>query len=94
MEVGRRILEASQGKVNALEERLAGTFKQVTPRQEFVRGLGRRIQTLTPAMIVDRFANLKLVLLVVAGVASFGILVVVGARALVSFFQKKPLSRA
>jgi hypothetical protein len=66
----------------------------VAPRREFVRGLGNRIQSGAPATIVDRFASFRVFLLVIAGVVSFGLLVLVGARVLASRVGKKPLSRA
>jgi hypothetical protein len=94
MEAGRRLVDLSKSKFNSLENRLSGTFKPVSPRREFVRGLGHRIQSVSPATIVDRFANWKFFLLVIAGVVSFGVLVLVGVRALMSLFDKKPLSRA
>lgn len=92
MEAGRRFVEASKAKLNSLEGRLAGTFKPIAPRNEFVRGLGQRIQTARPARLVDRFAGLKIFLLVFAGVISFGLLVV-GVRALIILLEKKAPSR-
>ncbi len=94
MQAGRRFVELSKNKISSLESKLSGTFKPVAPRREFVRGLGHRIQSVSPAAIVDRFANLKVFLLLIAAAVSFGLLVIVGARALASLFQKKPLSRA
>jgi len=94
MEAGRRLVDLSKAKINSLENRLSGTFRPIAPRGEFVRGLGHRIQRFSPATIVDRSASLKLLLLVIAGVVSFGLLVLVGVRALASLFEKKRLSRA
>ena len=93
MEAGRRFVEATKSKINPLERRLAGILKPVAPRREFVSSLNRRIQTIRPPAIVDRLAELKVILLVLAGIVSFGLLVGVGIRALVNLLGRKPLSR-
>jgi hypothetical protein len=93
MDAGRRLVELSKAKISSLESKLSGSFRPVAPRREFVRGLGHRIQSVNPATIVDRFASLKLILLAAAAVVSFGVLVLVGVRAVAALFDKKPLSR-
>lgn len=92
MQAGRKFVEASKAKLNSLESRLAGTFKPIAPRSEFVHGLGQRIQTVRPARMVDRLAGLRIFLLVMAGMLSFGLLVV-GVRALLVLLEKKMPSR-
>jgi hypothetical protein len=94
MQAGRRLVELSKAKINSLEHKLSGTFRPVAPRREFVRGLGHRIQKGSPATIVDRLASLKVFLLVIAGRVSFGVLILVGMRALASLFSRKTPSRA
>ena len=94
MEAGRRFVEASKSKINTLENRLAGILKPVAPRREFVNSLNHRIQTIRRPAIVDRFSEIKVTLLVIAGIVSFGLLVGVGIRALVNLLGRKPLSRA
>jgi hypothetical protein len=94
METERRFVEASKSQINPLENRLAGILKPVAPRREFVKTLNRRIQTLRPPNLVDRVANLKMVLLVVAGIVSFGLVVLVGIRAFLNLLKRKPIIQA
>ena len=90
MEAERRFAETPKPKVNPLERQLARLLKPVTPRREFVNSLSHRIQTIHPPDVVDRVANLKMVLLVVAGIASFGLVVLVGIRAFLNLLKRKP----
>ncbi|MFH2103323.1 MAG: hypothetical protein ABIJ39_08215 [Chloroflexota bacterium] len=71
------------------EDQIAGALKPILPRQEFVHGLGRRIQSLQPPGIAGRFSDLKFILAVLAGLLSFSVFVVIAGRALITLLEKR-----
>jgi|GEM_PF-627931 len=84
MGVRKKLVEASKHKVAKLEKRLADILQPVRPRREFVRGLRERIQVVNPPVIVRRLTRSELFLLVTSGLVSVAVLLVLGARALLS----------
>lgn len=69
-------------KINGLEKKLSGTLRPVAPRTEFVRGLGRRIQSLRNTVVQARADTWQFVLLMLAGFLSLGVALAVLGRAL------------
>jgi hypothetical protein len=85
MGVAKRFVDASKATYASVENRLAGVFKPVPPRQEFVRGLGRQIKIHPPA-IASRLTDTHLILIMLASMFSLVALIVVGVRAVLTFF--------
>lgn len=69
-------------KVDYLEDKLAGMLRPVSPRKEFVRGLGSRIQSLRRTVARARADTWQFVLLVLAGILSLGVLLAMLGRVL------------
>ena len=88
------IKDTAKNTVAALEGRLAGLFKPVTPRREFVSKLGSRIHTGTRAVFVDRVANIHLLAVIAAGIISFFIFLIVVLKALTTFPPRKKPEKA
>jgi hypothetical protein len=82
MGIGKKLAEASMGKINSLENRLSGTLKPIAPRREFVDGLGRRIQTGTQAAFVNHITNWHMLAMLIAGLVSLAVFLAMLARAL------------
>ncbi len=80
MGMGQKIVDVSKTGLNTLEQRLAGILRPIAPRREFVRGLGQRIQTPPPAAMIDRPADVRLILLALTGLFSLGLLIAVLVR--------------
>lgn len=80
MGMGQKIADASKAGLHTLEKRLSGVLRPIPPRREFVRGLGRRIQTPSPVAMIERPPDIRLVVLALAGLFSLGVLVAVLIR--------------
>lgn len=80
MSIGQKIVDASKASLHTLEERLSGVLRPIPARREFVRGLGRHIQSPSPAAMIDRPTDLRLVVLALAGLFSLGVLTAVLIR--------------
>ncbi len=89
MGMGKRFADASMAKVASIEKRLSGIMRPVTPRKEFIRGLGHRIQDGSRAAFVNHVANWHIIALLVAGVVSIGVFVAMVIRAVASLGAKK-----
>lgn len=83
MGIRQKLVDASRDTLASIENRLAGVFRPVAPRREFVSGLQRKIQVKRQA-IIERFNNLEFLLLFLAGVIASIVLVALGVRALLS----------
>jgi hypothetical protein len=96
MSVARQIVDASKSTLNSLENQLAGVFKPVPPRKEFVNTLGNQIQTIHQPAIIQRLTNTHYVLILLAGILSIGTLLIIGARAIFSLVNvhRKVLRRS
>ncbi len=85
------IRETAKNKIVSVEHRLAGLFKPIAPRREFVSKLGSRMHAGTRAVFVDKVANIHLLAVIAAGVLSLIIFLAVVLRALVNLQPgKKP----
>ncbi|MEZ0397370.1 MAG: hypothetical protein ABWK53_13190 [Anaerolineales bacterium] len=80
MGTGQKIVDASKAGLRTLEERLSGVLRPIHPRREFVRGLGQRIQAPSPAALIDRPPDLRLIILALTGLFSLSLLVAVLIR--------------
>ena len=89
MEMGKRFSEASAARIASLENRLSGALKPVTPRKEFVYGLGQRFQANARPTFVDRVANWHLYALLAAAVVSMVVFLGFIIRGLVESIAKK-----
>ena len=88
MSVARQIVDASKSTLNSLENQLAGVFKPVPPRKEFVNTLGNQIQTIQhQSSLVQRLTNTQSVIILLAGIISIGTILVIGARAISSLIN-------
>jgi len=86
MGVAKQIIDASKATYASIENRLAGVFKTVPPRKEFIRGLSHQIKIHPPA-IANRLTDLHLVLILLASMFSLMALILVGVRAVLTFFN-------
>ena len=84
----QKIIDASKERINALEERLAGTLQPVTPPGEVVQRLGSRVRELKPRMIARRLSNWEFVLIVIGSVMSVAMMILTLVRALFYFFGR------
>jgi hypothetical protein len=82
MGIGKNLADATLAKISLLENRLSGTLKPVAPRQEFVHGLGQRIQTGTRTTFVNPATNWHLLAIIIAGLVSLAMLLAMVARAI------------
>jgi hypothetical protein len=89
MGMGKRLADASQAGISALENRLSGTLKPVSPRQEFVHGLGHRIQAGNRSTFVNHVSNWHILALLIAGFVSLAMVLAMLARALLALSGKK-----
>jgi hypothetical protein len=76
-------------KISSIENRLYGTLKPVSPRQEFVHGLGQRIQTGNRTAFVNTIVNWHFLAMLIAGFVSLAVLLAMLARALLALSGKK-----
>jgi hypothetical protein len=89
MGMGKNLADASMAKIAAMENRLSGTLKPVRPRQEFVHGLGNRIQSGNNGTFVNYVANWHIIAVVVAALMSLAVLLAMLGRALLALSGKK-----
>ena len=89
MGTGKKLVDASIAKISSMENRLSGTLKPVTPRREFVHGLGQRIQAGSRIALVNYVANWHILALLIAGFVSLAVLLAMVARALLALSGKK-----
>jgi hypothetical protein len=89
MGIGKKIANASMAKISAIENRLSGTLKPIAPRNEFVHGLGQRIQAGSRTAFVNHVANWYILAMLIAGFASLAVLLAMVARALLTLSGKK-----
>ena len=89
MGIGKNLADATKAKISLMENRLSGTLKPVAPRQEFVHGLGQRIQTGNRTTFVNPAANWHLIAILIAGLVSLAMLLAMVARAILSQSGKR-----
>ena len=77
MGIGKNLADATLARISSLENRLSGTLKPVAPRQEFVHGLGQRIQAGNQTSFVHTVANWPILALLIAGFVSLAVLLAV-----------------
>jgi hypothetical protein len=92
MGAGKNLAEATMSKISLMENRLSGTLKPVAPRQEFVHGLGERIQTGSRSAFVNPAANWHLMAILLAGLVSLAMVLAMLARALLMQSGKKRMA--
>ena len=92
MGTGKNLADATMAKISLMENRLSGTLKPVSARQEFVHGLGERIQTGNRTAFVNPAANWHLMAVVIAGLVSLAMLLAVVARAILMQTGKNRLA--
>jgi hypothetical protein len=76
-------------QIDAIEGRLAGTLKRVTPPEDFVTRLGSHIRVPQRDAIVVRLHEWEHLLVVVGGVLSGAVAVLTLARAMYYLFGRK-----
>ena len=86
---GKNFADASMAKISSMENRLSGTLKPVAPRQEFVHGLGQRIQAGNRTAFVNTIANWHILAMLIAGFVSLAVLLAMVTRALLALSGKK-----
>ena len=86
---GKDLADASMAKISAMENRLSGALKPVTPRREFVNGLGQRIQSGNRTGLVYTFANWHILAMLIAGFVSLAVLVAMVMRTLLVLSGKR-----
>jgi hypothetical protein len=89
MATGNKFADASMKKIAAIENRLSGTLKPITPRREFVHGLGERIQSGSRAALVSYFTRDHILVLLIAGLVSIAVFLAMLVRALLIVSGKK-----
>jgi hypothetical protein len=87
--MGKNLADASMAKISSMENRLSGTLKPVAPRQEFIHGLGQRIQAGNRTAFVNHIANLHILAILIAGLVSLAVLAAMVSRALLVMAEKK-----
>jgi hypothetical protein len=86
---GKDLADASMAKITSMEHRLSGALKPVAPRQEFVHGLGKRIQAGNRTGLVYKVANWPILAMLIAGLVSLAVLLAMVTRALLALPGKK-----
>jgi hypothetical protein len=86
---GKNLADASMAKISSMENRLSVTLKPVMPRQEFVHGLGQRIQTGNRTAFVNTIVNWHILAMLIAGFVSLAVLLAMMTRALLMLSGKK-----
>ena len=86
---GKNLADASLAKISAMENRLSGALKPVAPRQEFVNGLGERIQAGNRSSFVYTVANCHVLAMLIAGFVSLAVLLAMLTRALLALSGKR-----
>lgn len=77
-------IRATREHINSMESRLNGLLKPIQPRSEFVNSVRHRLQVTQHPAIIERFSNIQYVFITLLGVISGVVLVVLGARILVT----------
>ncbi|MGB8214957.1 MAG: hypothetical protein WCE68_15520 [Anaerolineales bacterium] len=90
--MGKKFADASMAKISSMENRLSGTLKPVRPRQEFVHGLGNRIQSGNRADFVEHIASWPILAMLIAGFVSLAVLLAMVSRALLALAEKKRIA--
>lgn len=65
-----------------LENKLSALLKPVSPRREFVQGLGKRMHSLRATVSQVQANTWKMILLMLAGLLSLGVLLALAGRGL------------
>ena len=86
---GKNRPDTSLEKISSMENRLSGALKPVAPRQEFVHGLGQRIQAGNRTGLVFTVANWHILAMLIAGFVSLAVLLAMVTRALLALSGKK-----
>ena len=86
---GKNLADASLAKISAMENRLSGALKPVAPRQEFVHGLGQRIQAGNRTAFVNTIINWHFLAMLIAGFVSLAVLLAMVTRALLALSGRK-----
>jgi hypothetical protein len=86
---GKDFADASMAKISLMENRLSGTLKPVAPRQEFVQGLGQRIQAGNRTGFVYTVANWHILAVLIAAFVSLAVLLAMTMRALLALSGKR-----
>jgi len=86
---GKNLANASLEKISSMENRLSGTLKPVAPRQEFVHGLGQRIQAGDQTAFVNTIVNWPIIAMIFASFVSLAVLLAMLARALLALTGRK-----
>jgi hypothetical protein len=89
MGTGKNLADGSTAKISSMENRLSGTLKPVTARQEFVLGLGQRILAGNRAAFENHAANWHILAALIAGFVSLAVLLAMVVRALLIVSGKK-----
>jgi hypothetical protein len=89
MGTGQKLVDATMNKISWMERRLSGALKPVTPRREFVHGLGQRIQIGNRATLENHVANWHILAVMIAGFVSLAVVLAMVVRALLSLSGKK-----
>ena len=89
---GKNLADASMAKISSMEHRLSGALKPVAPRQEFVHGLGERIQAGNRSGLVYIVAIWHILAILVAGFVSLAVLLAMVARALLALSGRKRIA--
>ncbi len=74
---------------NLIENRLSALLKPVSPRREFVEGLGNRIHDLRATVAHVPADTWKFILLMLAGFLSLSVLLVFAGRGLISLLSSR-----
>jgi hypothetical protein len=86
---GNNLPDVSMARISSMENRLSGALKPVAPRQEFIHGLGQRIQATNRTGLVLTVANWHILAMLIAGFVSLAVLLAMMARALLALSGKK-----
>ncbi len=87
MSTNRNTLDSAQ--IDAIEGRLAGTLRRVTPRREFVQRLRDHIHLPERNQIVVRLHEWERLIMVFGGVLSGGVVILTVARAMYHLFGRR-----
>ena len=89
MGIGKNLADASMAKITSMENQLSGTLKPVAPRQEFVHGLGQRIQAGNRPAFMNPIVSWHILAMLIAGFVSLAVLLAMVSRALLALPGKK-----
>lgn len=91
MGIGKKLADASLAKISSLESQLSGVLLPVTPRSEFVHGLGYRIQARNqPSLALNKpIVSWPILAALIAGFISLAVLLAMVMRALLSLSGRK-----